>query len=117
MNINNAQENLVKEVKLDTLQAKVFVTLVSNGKMRPDRIGEMLDADGQEVREACRRLVDLGGVIELNEDEFECMHPRFAVVNMYKRMCQRQGVEFKKNTMVDNIGVALEPLFDNARTK
>lgn len=117
MNIKNAQEKLVSELNLDTLQAEIFVTLVFNGKSGPHKLSEILDADQKEVAKACKQLEELGGIIELNADEFECMHPRFAIVNMYKRMCQREGIEFKKNNVVDNIGVALEPMFDNARTK
>ena len=32
------------------------------------------------------------------------------------RMCTRENIEFKKNTIVDNIGIALEKPYENART-
>ena len=50
-------------------------------------------------------------------DEFEAMHPRFTAVNMYRKMCTREEIEFKKNLTVDNIGVVLEKPYDDARTK
>jgi hypothetical protein len=45
------------------------------------------------------------------------MHPRFTAVNMYRKMCTRENIEFKKNLIVDNIGVALETRYERARTK
>ena len=36
---------------------------------------------------------------------------------MYRKMCERERVEFKKNLTVDNIGVVLEKPYDDARTK
>ena len=32
-------------------------------------------------------------------------------------MCEREKKEFKKNVKVDNIGIALEKPYDDARTK
>ena len=49
--------------------------------------------------------------------EYEAMHPRFTAVNMYRRMCERENIDFKKNFVVDNIGIALEDVYDDARTK
>ena len=51
------------------------------------------------------------------ETEFEAMHPRFTAVNMYRKMCEREHIEFKRNKIVDNIGVILEQAYDDARTK
>ena len=49
--------------------------------------------------------------------EYEAMHPRFTAVNMYRRMCERENIDFKKNSVVDNIGIALEEPYDDVRTK
>jgi hypothetical protein len=38
-------------------------------------------------------------------------------VNMYRKMCERENVVFKRNKAVDNIGVILEQSYDDARTK
>jgi hypothetical protein len=32
-------------------------------------------------------------------------------------MCERENIDFKKNTIVDNLGVVLEEQYDDARTK
>ena len=53
----------------------------------------------------------------MSETEFEAMHPRFTTVNMYRKMCERKNIDFKKNTIVDNLGVVLEEQYDDARTK
>ena len=53
----------------------------------------------------------------MSEKEFEAMHPRFTAVNMYRRMCEREKIAFKRNKIVDNIGVILERSYDYARTK
>ena len=53
----------------------------------------------------------------ISETEFEAMHPRFTAVNMYRKMCEREHIEFKRNKIVDSIGVVLEQPYDDARTK
>jgi hypothetical protein len=61
--------------------------------------------------------MELGAFIDISKTEFEAMHPRFTIVNMYRRMCERENIEFKRNKIVDNIGVILERYYDAARTK
>jgi len=53
----------------------------------------------------------------MTENIFEAMHPRFTAVNMYRKMCEREKIDFKRNVIVDNIGVALEKTYEDARTK
>jgi len=67
--------------------------------------------------QSTKKLVALGGFIDMSETEFEAMHPRFTAVNMYRKMCIRENIEFKKNLIVDNIGIALEVHYERARTK
>ena len=61
--------------------------------------------------------MEFGALIDFSETEFEAMHPRFTAVNMYRRMCEREGIEFKRNKIVDSIGVILEKPYDDVRTK
>jgi len=42
---------------------------------------------------------------------------RFTAVNMYRKMCERENINFKKNSIVDNLGIALEEPYDDVRTK
>ena len=62
-------------------------------------------------------LMALGAFIDISETEFEAMHPRFTAVNMYRRLCEKENIEFKQNKIVDSIGVVLEKPYDDARTK
>ena len=81
------------------------------------QIAERLQISSSEALDNSKKLMDLGAFIDMPNDEFEAMHPRFTAVNMYRKMCERERVEFKKNLTVDNIGVVLEKPYDDARTK
>jgi hypothetical protein len=56
-------------------------------------------------------------LIETSLGEYESLHPRFAASNRYRILCEEEHVEFKKNIRIDNIGLALESYYENARTK
>ena len=80
-------------------------------------ISKSLKISAEDALETSQKLVELGGFIDMPETEFEAMHPRFTAVNMYRRMCERENITFKKNSIVDNLGVVLEDPYDDARTK
>jgi len=117
VNIDTVEEKLVSEVRLSPLQAKVFVLIIKKGKMTAEAIAKNLDISTEEALDTAKKLIDLGGFIDITKTEFESTHPRFAVVNMYRRMCQRENIPFKKNLLVDNISIILEKPYDDARTK
>jgi predicted transcriptional regulator len=117
VNLENVEEKLVSELRLSTLQAKVFVLIIKKGKMTAEIIAKNLDVSTSEALDAAKKLMDFGGFIDITKTEFESTHPRFAVVNMYRRMCQRENIQFKKNLLVDNISIVLEKPYDDARTK
>ncbi len=117
VNINDVEEKIVSELKLSSQQAKVFVFVIKNGKNSVENIAKNLGMSNSQVSEIAKSLVDLGGFIDITKTEFESMHPRFAVVNMYRRMCSRENIPFKKNLLVDNISIVLEKPYDDARTK
>ena len=111
------EKNLISEIKLTYIQAKIFLLIVTNGKMPIKQIAESLQISSSEALDNSKKLMDLGAFIDMPNDEFEAMHPRFTAVNMYRKMCERERIEFKKNLTVDNIGVVLEKPYDDARTK
>ena len=119
MNVDFSQiENLlVSEIKLSPVQARIFLLVVTHGKMSAENISKQLEISTDEALDNSKRLMELGGFIDMPENEFEAMHPRFTAVNMYRKMCERVQIEFKKNLKVDNIGVVLEKPYDDARTK
>ena len=117
MNYEKIKKDLVSEIKLSENQARVFLLVVMKGKMSVSRIAELSDMTVDEAKETSQKLVELGGFIDMPQTEYEAMHPRFTAVNMYRRMCERENIDFKKNLVVDNIGIALEDSYDDARTK
>ena len=108
MDITQIKQTLVSEIKLSEIQAKIFLHVVINGKMKTSKIANDLNITLDEASQNSKKLMDLGGFIDMPNEEFEAMHPRFTAVNMYRKMCEREQKEFKKNLDVDNIGVALE---------
>jgi predicted transcriptional regulator len=111
------EDDLINEVKLTKLEAKMFLLITTSGKMTADKIAASLGISNDDALATAKRLVELGGFIDISTTEFEAMHPRFTAVNMYRKMCLRENIAFKKNLVVDSIGVALEKEYDRARTK
>ena len=117
MNYEKIKNDLISEIRLTQSQAEVFLLVTLGGKMPASQISKSLEISVEDALETSQKLVELGGFIDMPETEFEAMHPRFTAVNMYRRMCERENIDFKKNLVVDNIGIALEELYDDARTK
>jgi predicted transcriptional regulator len=117
VNIDSVEENIISELKLPPIQSKVYVLVVKTGKMSAQDIAKSLGISEDEANQAATSLIQNGGFIDITKTEFESMHPRFAVVNMYRRMCERENIPFKKNLLVDNISIILEKPYDDARTK
>ena len=117
MNVADVQKDLISEIRLDPLEARVFLLVTMGGKMTIHDIASRLEIDIDAASSACLNLTGLGGFIEMSPTEFEAMHPRFTAVNMYKRMCEREGIKFGRNKTVDGIGALLERHYDHARTK
>ena len=117
MNYEKIKNDLISEVRLTNSQAEVFLLVTLNGKMSVSQISESLEISVDDALEISQKLIELGGFIDMPETEFEAMHPRFTAVNMYRKMCERENIDFKKNSIVDNIGIALEEPYDDVRTK
>ena len=117
MNYEKIKNDLISEIRLTQSQAEVFLLVTLGGKMPANQISKSLEISVEAALETSQKLVELGGFIDMPETEFEAMHPRFTAVNMYRRMCERENIDFKKNLAVDNIGIALEEPYDDARTK
>lgn len=117
MSLSKIENDLISEIRLDPIQAKVYLLVTCYGKMTPKLIAEKLKIPIDETRKASKDLMTFGAFIDISETEFEAMHPRFTAVNMYRKMCERENIEFKRNKVVDSIGVILEKPYDDARTK
>lgn len=117
VNLDTVEENIISELRLTPTQTRVYVLVVKKGKMSAKDISQNLGISEDEAHQAATSLIQNGGFIDITKTEFESMHPRFAVVNMYRRMCERENIPFKKNLLVDNISIVLEKPYDDARTK
>ena len=117
MDYEKIRTDLISEIRLTKNQAEVFLLVTLKGKMSANQIAKSLEISAEDALETSQKLVDLGGFIDMPETEFEAMHPRFTAVNMYRKMCERENIDFKKNSIVDNLGVVLEESYDDARTK
>ncbi len=117
MDYTQEEQSLVSELKLDPINSRVYLLVTCNGKMSGKTIAEKLKITLDDAKKASKELMTLGAFIDISETEFEAMHPRFTAVNMYRRMCERENIEFKRNKIVDSIGVFLEKPYEDARTK
>ena len=117
MDSSKLENDLVSEIKLTPIQAKIYLLITWYGKMSSLQIADKLKISSEVAQKTASELMGLGAFIDISETEFEAMHPRFTAVNMYRKMCEREHIEFKRNKIVDNIGVILEQAYDDARTK
>lgn len=102
---------------LDLNEAQLFLLVVHSGKMTVSRIAEACKWTVERARFYSSMLRDKGMLIEIGVDEFESLHPRFALSNRYRRRCGELGVEFGRNDQVDSLAVYLEKYYDLARIK
>jgi len=117
MSSSGIEKDLISEIRLEPIQARVYLLVTCYGKMSSETIAEKLKISPGDAEKASRDLMSLGAFIDISTTEFEAMHPRFTAVNMYRKMCEREKIEFKQNKIVDSIGVILEQPYDDARTK
>ena len=108
------ETDLISEIELSPIQAKTYLLVNLHGKMSSLQIAEKLKILPKDAQKSATDLMTLGAFIDISETEFEAMHPRFTSVNMYRKKCERKNIEFKRNKIVDNIGVILEPFYDDA---
>lgn len=116
VNPSNVEEAIASELKISADETKLFVTLVKGGRMDPSQISDSLGWEVDRAQRVAASLVNKGMVIEFGKTQFESLHPRFAITNRYRRRCEEDGIQFKKNLRVDNIGIVLEKPYDDART-
>ena len=118
VNLSNVEQAIISELKISEDEAKAFLAIVRKGKMDGAKISAALGwADESRAQDAAKSLINRGMVIDITKTEFESLHPRFAMTNRYRRRCEEDGIPFKKNLRVDNIGILLEGPYDDARTK
>lgn len=106
--INQLKKNIVNDLELSEEEAEIFLALIKEEKTSSTNFIKHFDGNAEKMIENCKKLEQKGMIIELNENEFQALHPRFAIVNRYRRLCAEKNIQFKKNIKIDNIGIMLE---------
>jgi len=99
---------LIEQLQMSELENKIFLALKKTEKTTAPGLKENANLAADQIIEISKSLEKKGMVIEVNKNEFRALHPRFAIVNRYRRICQANNILFKKNTLIDNIGIMLE---------
>ena len=106
--INQLKKNIVNDLELSEEEAEIFLALIKEEKTSSTNFIRHFGWNVEKMIENCKKLEQKGMIIELNENEFQALHPRFAIVNRYRRLCAEKNIQFKKNIKIDNIGIMLE---------
>jgi predicted transcriptional regulator len=118
MILNDKYYNVFKnDLKLSDLEIKIFLLIISRGRLELQHISFELNLDESNCQEIIESLINKNMIIEYSSNLFETFHPRFAIINRYKRMCLEKDIPWKKNSVIDNLAIMLEQPFDAARTK
>lgn len=99
---------LMEDLQINNLETDIFLALMKSEKTTSFGMQENLNLAPDQIIEIAKSLESKGMVIEINKNEFRALHPRFAIVNRYRRICQENNIVFKKNTKIDNLGIMLE---------
>lgn len=102
---------------LDPNEAQLYLLVVYSGKMTVSKIAEACNWNEEKARLYATMLKEKGMFIEIDDDKFESLHPRFALSNRYRRRCNDQGIGYGRNDKVDSLANYLEKYYDLARTK
>ena len=118
MILNDKYYNVFKnQLQLSDLEIEIFLLIIYKGKMELQHISLELNLERSNCQEIIESLVNKNMVIEYSRNVFETFHPKFAIINRYKRLCLEQDIPWKKNSVIDNLAIMLEQPFDAARTK
>ncbi len=104
---------LKKELMMEEPEVEVFLALLKVEKSTSMEIINFTNKSSTEIVEISKRLESKGMVIEVNKNEFRALHPRFAIVNRYRKICIFNNVEFKKNLKIDQLAVLIEKYQDS----
>lgn len=107
----------IKDLQLSNVETQIFLLIISQGMLKIDQISIELKLDKSHCREIIESLINKNMIIEFSKNLFESFHPRFAIINRYKRLCLEKDVPWRKNAMIDNLAIILEQPFEAARTK
>ena len=77
MDVSKLENDLISEIRLKPLQAKTYLLINCHGKMSSKAIANMLGITEESASKTANELMEMGAFIDMPNDEFEAMHPRF----------------------------------------
>ena len=92
VNIDKVEEFLTSELKLSQEESKAFLFIVKNGRNHTEKIAQALKFSEEEASKAAKSLVEKGMIINISLSEYESLHPRFAISNRYRRLCEENNM-------------------------
>lgn len=113
----NCEALLKATLGLNSEEAHLYTLVVYSGRMTTSEIVEVCGWDAQTARRYSIMLVERGMFIEIAVDQFESLHPRFALANQYRKRCLELGLEYKRNDKIDRLATFLERHYESVRTK
>ena len=117
MKFSDVSYHLKKELELTDEEVNLFLEIVKTGMKSVDEISCIINSSHERAHKIILSLVEKKILLEYKPNYFESFHPKFAIINRYKNICEQKGFKFQKNLQIDNIATLLEPLYDDARTK
>ena len=99
---------LRRELLMEEKEIEVFLALLKAEKSTTPEITKYINLSNDELVKIAKGLESKGMIIELNMNEFRALHPRFAIVNRYRKICVSNNLEFKKNPKIDQLAVLVE---------
>lgn len=114
---NNYDSALKSVLGLDSEEAQLYLLVVYSGKMTVSKIAQACSWTNEKAKLYSNMLMEKGMFIEIGEDKFESLHPRFALSNRYRKKCIELGMKYSRNDQVDSLATYLEKHYDLARTK
>lgn len=114
--MENIKDSLISKIYLSEIEAEIFLYLIRNDKTPPEKISNDLNIPLKAAEQLLDGLVEKGLILELS-GMYQTFHPKFSIINAYRRHCLKMGIEFKKNVQVDSLASSVERMHESARTK
>ena len=114
--MENIKDSLMSKINLSDIEAQIFLYLIKNDKTPIEKISIDLNLSLNEAEQLLDDLVEKGLILELS-GIYQTFHPKFSIINAYRRHCLKTGIVFKKNVQVDSLASSIERMHESARTK
>ena len=71
LDLEKIEKELVSEIKLTSLQARIFLQVSIEGQMSFQQIAKKLKISEEDSKENSKQLMELGAFIDMSETDFE----------------------------------------------